>query len=501
MATGSTASSDTEGRDTPAADRADVTPLAADLRAEPRPVAGADSGAAAGAPTASSAAPIVDHDASRRAFFRQFGKQAVTAAGQVAGMANILNRTTSAAAANLLGLGEPVSTRPQRAGPWTGASGRAAGTPVTVRPAADDTYRSPYRLVGDELMLLDQRGIPGAIDEIVARRGSDVAYYLRLGACRGGPLMAQVAAYGLALTAGERATYPPRALEAELRRTSRALTAARPSSRLVGWAMERMQPLSSSLPDDATGASVAVALRTEADGIADHFQAGHAAIVDALVELLSDPPDRPLALLLHGDPGILSGGLVGTAITALGRLHSEGRRLRVFVTETRPFMDGARLGGWELRQAGIDHKVIPDAAVAWLFEREAIDAVLIGAEWIAANGDTGAVVGSRAIAQQAAAVAERPPKVRPRVIVCGVIATIDPATPDGDAIPEELRPARDLLAYLGDVPIPASDALVPASDVIPAGAISALVTERGALSPPSHEAIAALLGPVAVEPL
>jgi methylthioribose-1-phosphate isomerase len=156
-------------------------------------------------------------------------------------------------------------------------------------------------------------------------------------------------------------------------------------------------------------------------------------------------------------------------------------------------MDGARLASWELRQAGIDHKVIPDSAVAWLFDRESIDAVLIGAEWIAANGDTGAVIGSRAIALLAAAAGDRPGRARPRVIVCGLSATIDPATPDGDAIPVELRPARDQAAYLTGLSIRVSDALVPAADVIPAGTISALVTERGVLVPPSAPAIASLI--------
>jgi methylthioribose-1-phosphate isomerase len=156
-------------------------------------------------------------------------------------------------------------------------------------------------------------------------------------------------------------------------------------------------------------------------------------------------------------------------------------------------MDGARLASWELRQAGIEHKVIPDSAVAWLFEREPIDAVLIDAEWIAANGDSGAVIGSRAIAAQAAAVGHEADRTRPRVIVCGLCAVIDPATPDGAAIPVELRPARDQAAYLAELSIRGSDALVPASDVIPVEAISALVTERGVLVPPSAEAIGRLL--------
>ena len=92
-----------------------------------------------------------------------------------------------------------------------------------------------------------------------------------------------------------------------------------------------------------TGTAVAAALRAEADAIAADVQAGHAAIVAALIETLGGPLDRPLGVLVHGDPGALSGGLVGTGITALRGLRDQGRELHVFVTETRPFMDGARL--------------------------------------------------------------------------------------------------------------------------------------------------------------
>jgi methylthioribose-1-phosphate isomerase len=239
------------------------------------------------------------------------------------------------------------------------------------------------------------------------------------------------------------------------------------------------------------GAVFAAARRAEADALANHLQVAHGDIVEALVAQLPPPADRPLAVLLHGAPGALAGGLVGTVIPALGRLHLEGRALRVFVTETRPYMEGARLAAWELRQAGIAYQVIPDAAVAWLLDREPVDAVLIGAEWVAANGDTSAVTGSRAVAQLAAGLRAdgREPS---QVILAGASAAVDPATPDGAAMPTDLRPTRDLLAYLEGVPLAATDALAPACDVIPAGCISALVTERGVVAPPGPGLLEAL---------
>jgi len=479
MATGSTASSGTEGLDPQDPDEAPAQVAATPSAAPGEPASQSEAVPAAepepqSAPSASAdatSAAETAHDASRRAFFFEFGKQAATAAGQVAGMTDLVSRTSGGGIASLLGLDElaPPDGRP--------AFARSEGGPVSAAaPVADDAFRSPYRLTGDELVLLDQRGLPERLDEVVAKRGSDVAYYLRLGVARGGPVLAQVAAYGLALTAAERADRPGEQRDVELRRTERALQEARPSSRLLAWSMARMRTSIAGYDEASSGADVARVLRTEADAIAADFSSWHATISNALSEFLAPPDERPLAVLVHGDLGALSGGLVGAGFPALARLRDAGRQVRVFVTEGRPFMDGARLASWELRQAGIEHQILPDAAVAWLLDRERIDAVLIGAEWVAANGDIGALIGSRAIAQLATAE-------RIRVIAIAVSATIDETTADGSAIPVELRPARDQVAYLANTPIRGSDALVPATDVMPAATVSALLTERGVVSP------------------
>lgn len=395
-------------------------------------------------------------------------------------MADAASRTASAMAGELLGLDEPAAEGPgfTRSGPTSEPVVSAAA------PGAEHSYRSAYRLAGDELILLDQRRIPESLEEVVARRGSDVAYYLRLGVARGGPLMAQLAAYGLALTATERAGEPSESLRNELRRTRQAVVKARPSARLPAWALERQDAVLEELPTLAPGADVAAALRAEADAIAADMTACQAAIARTLAGTLSRSDGRPPTVLLHGSQGALAAGQVGAGIAALVALAEAGHVPRVFVAEGRPFMDGARLTAWELRQAGIEHRLVPDSAVAWLLAREAVDAVLIGAEWVAANGDIGALVGGRALALLAAAPTDGPGP-RPRVIVHGPSAAHDPGTADGAAIPVELRPARELAAYLTDVPVRATDALVPAADVVPAAAVDLLVTERGAGPPGS----------------
>ena len=164
-------------------------------------------------------------------------------------------------------------------------------------------------------------------------------------------------------------------------------------------------------------------------------------------------------------------------------------------------MEGARLATWELRQGGIDYKLIPDSAAAWLFERETIDAVLIDAEWIAANGDSAAVVGSRAVAQQAAAAASR---ARPgaaagrRLRDQPTRSILRPS--DGAAIPADLRPVRELVAYLGEVSVGRHGRARARHRRHPRGSITALVTERGVLSPPGPESVATLLAAVAGGP-
>ncbi len=412
------------------------------------------------------------HDPARRAFFFQFGKQAASAAGQVAGMADIVGRTSSALAGELLGLDEPKS---ESEPPSFERSGVAADPVVSAAaPAAEHRYRSAYRLSDEGLVLLDQRRLPEALEEVVARRASDVAYYLRLGVARGGSLMAQAAAYGLWLTAAERAQMSAEQRGVELRRSEQALVDARVSSRPLARAVERMRAVADEIGESA-GDEVAAAMRSEADDIATEATAAEAALATRLEASLEQPQDRPLTLLLHGGQGSLVAGQLGATVVALARMREAGRELQVFITEGRPFMDGARLASWELRQAGVEHKIVPDAAAAWLFGRQPVDAIVVRGEWVAANGDTAALVGSRGLAQQAAAA--RSDGRGPRLLVVAPAAAVDSTTADGDAIPSELRPSRELVAYLADTPIRPSDAVVPAADIIPAGLIDGLVGE------------------------
>jgi methylthioribose-1-phosphate isomerase len=185
---------------------------------------------------------------------------------------------------------------------------------------------------------------------------------------------------------------------------------------------------------------------------------------------------------------MLTCGHVGTVLGAIERIAGEGRPVKVWVTETRPDLEGARLATWELAQHSIEHVTLPDSAVAYLLGNEAIDAVLMGAEWIAANGDSANVIGSRAAAELAA-VAGRDGPVP--VMVAAPVATVDLATADGAALPKELRPPRDLATFQTGFRVDRLSALNPAIDVVPADRIGALVTEVGAIDPSDADALAA----------
>ncbi len=209
-------------------------------------------------------------------------------------------------------------------------------------------------------------------------------------------------------------------------------------------------------------------------------QLDHARIAQHAAALLPRPTGRSLQVLIHGDPGALTSGMVGTAINALMLRAADDPGCHVWVTETQPYLEGARLATWELANAGIEHTLLADTAVAALLDAEPIDAVLLGAEWIAANGDTANVIGSRAVAELAAGAALGPVPV----YVCAPITTYDPD------MPRWRRPSRSTsgrhaswATYLTGIRMDRLRGYNPGADVIPARRISAIVTEMGVLSP------------------
>ncbi len=411
-----------------------------------------------------------------------FGKQAFETAAQVAGMASAVSQMPVNAAAGLVGMG---------LGPGDGS---ARGALPASRPAArapsDAAYRSPYRLDGDVLQLLDQRRLPDEAVEQACRRASDVAFYVRTGAARGGPLIAQLAAYGIALTAREYHDRTVTQRAAEIQRVARALTLARPGSRLLRWSVDRALAIAETLRE-ADGGAVADALRVDADRLTAEAEADHAAIARTLERILPRPEGRPLEVLVHGDPGALTHGMLGPLTGALLARVQAGGTVHVWVTETRPGMEGARLTSWELATADIEHTLVADPAVGALLEREPIDAVVLGVDWIAADGSASAIVGSRVVAAMAAAPAGGRGPVP--VLACAPITTYDPATADAASLPREDRQPRDLRLHTTGTRLDRAKGWNPGLDVIPAVWIDRFVTEEAVITPTDGMALAAAL--------
>ena len=276
MTTRSTASSSTDGGEpTRTADGTGGSGAAAgaDIGRSDAPMteaATADAATAPGpatAPDAATAAPEVD--VGRRAFFRSFGKQALVTAAQVAGLANSVSMGSTNVAANLVGLGLGAAQAPPApAGTRAGQSGVMGPAYPASDAAAAPRFRSAYRLAEGALYILDQRGLPERLEEQTCRRGSDVAFYLRVAAVRGGPIVGQLAAYGVALSAQEMADRAYQARQGEFRRVSRSILVTRPSSRMLRWTLDRLSLLWDSLPEEVTAAESAAAMRREADTLA-----------------------------------------------------------------------------------------------------------------------------------------------------------------------------------------------------------------------------------------
>ena len=409
-------------------------------------------------------------DLGRRRFFRDFAGELVRTAATVAGAASAIQRTSAEAAGAIL---NPASVG-DRVNP---AAGSAAG------------FRTAFRMDGERLFLIDQRRLPDALIEVECTSAADVTSAIRDMVIRGAPAMGQAAALGLALTAHALRDNTPFIRKAMMRAAANGLVEARPTAANVRWAVDRLMARFFELgdpPDD--GHAVANVVRQEADAIVFEAAADHERLARFGMALLPTPADRPLRILTHCNTGPLACGQFGTALGVVQVAVHLGRPIEVFVDETRPYLQGSRLTAWELAQAGVPHTLIADSAAGSFLAAGSVDAVLVGADRVAANGDTANKIGTYPLA----VLAQRH---RVPFYVCAPLSSVDLSTPDGASIPIEQRPPDELTQVRGVRIAPAgTQALNPAFDVTPAELITAIVTEEGALAAPFESAL-----PAAVE--
>ncbi|ADU52191.1 methylthioribose-1-phosphate isomerase [Thermaerobacter marianensis DSM 12885] len=335
----------------------------------------------------------------------------------------------------------------------------------------------PVRYAGGVVHLLDQRRLPAEEAWQACSSVEEVARAIETMAVRGAPAIGIAAAYGVALAAARGDS-----IAAAIRR----LSATRPTAVNLHWALARMESRYRQLQAAGAGPrEVAAALEAEARAIQQEDLAMNLRMAEHGAALLP----AGARVLTHCNTGALATGGHGTALGVIRTAWQQGRLRHVWVDETRPVLQGARLTAWELQKEGIPHTLIVEGAAAAVMRSGQVDAVLVGADRIAASGDTANKIGTYMLAVLA----------RHHGIPFYVVApwsTVDAALPSGDAIPIEERDPREVTGY-GDVrwAPEGTPAFNPAFDVTPAELITAIVTDRGVLRPPYRDAIAALAVP------
>ena len=330
---------------------------------------------------------------------------------------------------------------------------------------------------GGSVRLIDQTRLPREEAYLETSDYRDLARAIREMRVRGAPLIGITAAYALALAARQTAASDKAALMARLREAATELRATRPTASNLAWALDRMLRLAEGATD------VPVALEAEALRI-------HQEDIDACRRIGANgaallPAD--VSLLTHCNTGSLATGGYGTALGVVRAAWEQGQLQHVYITETRPLLQGARLTAWELQRDSIPFTLIVNGAAGQLLRRGLAAAVVVGADRIAANGDVANKVGTYALAALA-----RESGVP--FYVAAPASTIDLDTPSGDLIPIEERAAEEVTTLAGVATTPeGTTAANPAFDLTPAAYVTAIITESSVARPPYETSLAGLL--------
>jgi len=329
------------------------------------------------------------------------------------------------------------------------------------------------------LWAVDQTCLPWREIELELRSADDVVAAIRRLSIRGAPLIGVAAAYGVALELAR----DPGALD----RACTALVGARPTAVNLAHAVDRVRAavLATGTAGEPSAAATALA---EARAL----HAEEEAASDAIARYGADLLAGRRRILTHCNTGALAAPGRGTALAVIAEMAGRGELELVLASESRPLLQGARLTVFELRRLGIDHALVVDGAAAGLMAAGEVDAVVVGCDRVAANGDVANKVGTypHALAAAAAGIP---------FLVAGPCTTIDPGCPTGADIDIEERSGEEVRAaglWRSDplaLTMPETVCRNPAFDVTPAALITALVTERGVAQPPTPATVSALL--------
>jgi len=329
--------------------------------------------------------------------------------------------------------------------------------------------------------LLDQRKLPTSEEYVDVRDAVEMAEAIRALAVRGAPLLGIAAGFGMALAAGGSRARGAEGLLRDLDRAGRVLVASRPTAVNVAWAVHRVGGVAR---EAVSGGPEGVrrSVLEEAFRIAREDEASCAAIAELGMALVP----TGARVLTHCNTGALATGGCGSAQGIIAAAHQAGRNIHVWVDETRPLLQGARLTAWELQRLGIPMTLVADVAAGSLMARGLVDLVIVGADRIAANGDVANKVGTYQLAVLAAHHGVP-------FYVAAPTSTIDPVIPDGGAIVVEERDPSEVTRPFGVSLAPAGTAAAnPAFDITPAQLITAIVTDRGVARPPYRQTLGRL---------
>jgi methylthioribose-1-phosphate isomerase len=328
------------------------------------------------------------------------------------------------------------------------------------------------------IKLLDQRALPNQILYLAYDRAQSVADAIQTMVVRGAPAIGVAAAYGVALEALYLSQNDPQFFKRRLKEGIETLSKSRPTAVNLFWALDRMQKKWTSVDQQAT-LDIAQVLLAEAHVILKEDIAINKAMGEHGASLLNNN-DR---VLTHCNAGALATAGHGTALGVIRSAVNNGKSISVFADETRPYLQGARLTVWELMQDHIPVTLITDNMSGYLMSRGEIDAVIVGADRVAANGDVANKIGTYMVA----VLAHR--HQIPFYVACP-LSTIDLSISHGDRIPIEERAGSEIVGYGPTQWAPLGvNTRHPAFDVTPAELITGIITERGNLMKPNARGI------------
>jgi methylthioribose-1-phosphate isomerase len=332
----------------------------------------------------------------------------------------------------------------------------------------------------DAIVMVDQRKLPGQEIYVRCRTAQEVAKAIRTMVIRGAPAIGVAAAMGIALGARRSTARGTKQFAVEFQKTCDMMAATRPTAVNLFWAIDRMKrSFAEGAHAGESPAELAARLEREARLIHDEDVASCRAMGGFGAEIVPDGA----RVLTHCNAGALATAGYGSALGVVRAAIERGKKIAVFADETRPFLQGARLTAWELVREGINTTVITESMAGPLMRAGEIDIVVVGADRIAANGDTANKIGTYTVA-----VLAHEHKIP--FYVAAPLSTIDLSTTDGDHIPIEERDRREV-SHLGSARLTPEGANIrnPAFDVTPHRYIAGIITEKGIFRPRYSESL------------